>query len=291
MFTTYNITDFPSENSVKGMFTLERFEYLKRPPNLEWPHKHSFYEILWLTSGIATQVIDYHQNEIEPNTLFFISPGQLHQMSSTKDVKGYSITFTEEFLMLTANNKDKLLSLSFLDNSVGLPSLQLSDESRNELLKVIEMMENEAERKEKSSVIIGHLLFVLLNKIQRIADSKRETYEHSNVIRFKNFKKLVEENFKIHKNLQFYSDQMAMTSHRLNQICKQVSGKPAGEFIRERILLEIKRLLIHSDWPIGDISDYLGFEDVSYFSRQFREKEKMTPLAYRREMSEKYQNL
>jgi AraC-like DNA-binding protein len=291
MFTVYHIEDFPSEKSIKGQFMLERFEELKRPPNLQWPHKHSFYEILWLTSGKSTNVIDYHQTIVSPQTLFFISPGQLHLMSAAANVKGYSITFTEEFLLLTANNKEKLLSLSFLDNSYATPSIKLTSAAQAELSAILRLLEEEVSLPEKSPVIIGHLLYVFLNKLQRIIDAKRGSHDLANTIRFKKFKQLSEENFRAQKGLPFYAGKLNLTPHRLNEICKLVSGRTAGEVIRERLILEIKRLLIHSDWTIGEISDYLGFEDISYFSRQFRKKELMTPSVYRKMMYEKYQNM
>jgi AraC family transcriptional activator of pobA len=292
MIPTYDIQDFPSFQAIEGQFMLERFEDLKRPPNLQWPHKHSFFEILWLTSGLSTNVIDYHQVTIEPNMLFFISPGQLHLMSKAEDVRGYSITFTEEFLLLNTNNKDMLLELSFLDNSYSGPSLKLNEAAISELQNVIALMQGEVELKQKSPAIIGHLLFVLLNKIQRVINTQHpESADLASTIKFKRFKKLVDDNFKLQSGLPFYADKLAMGPHRLNQICKQVINKTAGEVIRERILLEAKRLLVHSDQSIGQIGDELGFQDFSYFSRQFKRQEQLTPAAYRKSMSEKYQNL
>jgi AraC-like DNA-binding protein len=270
---------------------LERFEDLRRPPDLKWPHKHNFYEILWLTSGKSTNVIDYHQTIVQPHTLFFISPGQLHLMSGASNVKGYSITFTEEFLLLTANNKDRLLALSFLDNSYAEPFLKLNASARSELKAVLQLLEQEVMLAERSPVIISNLLFVMLNKIQRIINAKKATPDQANIIRFKKFKNLIEVNYKTQEGLPFYARQLAITPHRLNEICKLVSGKTAGEIIRERSLLEAKRLLIHSDLTVGQISNQLGYEDLSYFSRQFKEKELMTPSAYRKSMYEKYQDL
>lgn len=291
MFTSYNIEDFPSDKALKGQFMIERFEDLKRPPNLKWPHKHNFYEILWLTSGKSTNVIDYHQTIVQPQTLFFISPGQLHLMSRAEKVKGYSITFTEEFLLLTANNKERLLALSFLDNNYSDPFLKLTDTTQPELEAVLHLLEQEVLLVEKSPVIIGHLLFTLLNKIQRTIDARKTTTDQANIIRFKKFKNLIEENYKNQEGLPFYAGHLAFTPHRLNEICKQVSGKTAGEIIRERLLLEAKRLLIYSDLTVGEISRELGYEDISYFSRQFRERETLTPSAYRKAMYQKYQNL
>ncbi|GEN71312.1 helix-turn-helix domain-containing protein [Chryseobacterium lathyri] len=292
MFKIYNIEDFKSEKSIDNEFMFERFEDLNRPPDLQWPHKHSFYEILWLTSGSAVNRVDYHQTEIGPNTLFFISPGQLHQMSTTKNVKGYSITFTEEFLLLTSNNKDKLLSLSFLHNSSIQPFVKLTDDRVNEIKRLIEMLEYEIRLSEKSAMIISHLLFVLLNRIQRIIINTHDyIYDNVNSLRLRKFRELVDCHYLNEKKIEFYAQKLGLTPHRLNEVTKHITGKTAGDIIRERVLMETKRLLVHTDWNICKISEHLGFADLSYFSRQFRKKEKLTPLDYRNKMSEKFQNI
>ncbi|KUJ60393.1 hypothetical protein AR687_18290 [Flavobacteriaceae bacterium CRH] len=291
MIPTYNITDFPSDQSIGNHFMLENFEKLNRPKNLKWPHKHSFYEIQWLTQGSATNVIDYHQINIEPNTLFFISPGQLHLMSKTEDVKGYTITFTEEFLLMHASNKNALFELSFLDNSYSNPFLKLNTSTILEIEPLLQLLVNEVGRTKKSEAIIGHLLYALLNRIQRIVNAEQlKNQDVSSIVKFKQFKRLVEENFKTQNSLSFYSDKLFLSKHRINEICKNITGHAAGEVIRERLLLETKRLLLHSDMNIGEISEELGFKDFSYFSRQFKKSENITPAEYRKSMYEKYQN-
>jgi AraC family transcriptional activator of pobA len=287
---TYNISDFPSFQAIDNQFMLERFESLQRPPKLQWPHKHSFYELMWLTSGTSTNVIDYHQVTIEPNMLFFISPGQLHLMNKAESVTGFSITFTEQFLLLNTPNKDAIKEFGFLDNSYASPSFKLDNDAISELLPVLDLMLDEIIRPEKSSFIISNLLFVFLTRTQRLIHEKSAfSYDLTNIVRYKQLKKLIEDNFDKESQIGFYADKLSLTSHRVNEICKQVTGKAIGEVIRDRIMLEAKRLLLHSDRPIGQIGDDLGFSDFSYFSRQFKRQAGLTPAEYRKQMYEKYQ--
>ena len=59
--------------------------------------------------------------------------------------------------------------------------------------------------------------------------------------------------------------------------------------IRQRRLLEAKRLLSHSDLTASEIGYRLRFRDPSYFGRFFRQGAGMTPAAFREEIREKYQ--
>ncbi|TGD77609.1 helix-turn-helix domain-containing protein [Hymenobacter wooponensis] len=68
----------------------------------------------------------------------------------------------------------------------------------------------------------------------------------------------------------------------LNAKVKEVAGCSTTAHINERLLAEAKLLLTHTDWPIADIADRLGFEYTSYFTSFFKKHTATTPLAFRR---------
>lgn len=286
MFPTYHLHDFLSPTTLPGQVVIEHIEQLQRPVNFQWPHRRSFYEILWLTEGSATNIVDYNETTLGPQTLFFVGPGQLHLLSETTGVKGYRIAFTEDFLLQYVSQQDLVLRLAFLANSA---TLELDEAARQELEPVLELLKEEAGRTEASAALLGHLLFILLNRIQRFITcpySSRQNLASMRLVR--RFRDLVEEHFRTPHNLCFYADQLALTVHRVNEVCKYMTGKTAGDILRDRRLLEAKQQLVHSDTPIGQIAEDLGFQDFSYFSRQFKKNTHIKPAAYRRVMHEKY---
>ena len=54
-------------------------------------------------------------------------------------------------------------------------------------------------------------------------------------------------------------------------------------------MLEIKRLLLRTDYDISEIAYKLGFNELSYFSRFFKRNTGMTPIEFRQSMNEMYQ--
>jgi AraC-like DNA-binding protein len=72
-----------------------------------------------------------------------------------------------------------------------------------------------------------------------------------------------------------------ITPNYLNEVCTRDLGFSAKSLIEEQVMLEIKRLLFHTDLSIKEISFQLNFEDPSYFIRRFKEKNGMTPAAFR----------
>ena len=93
---------------------------------------------------------------------------------------------------------------------------------------------------------------------------------------------LVEENFASNKRPGDYAQLMNISAKYLNKLIKNSLGKSPRKVIHDRIILEAKRLLIHSSLTVSQIAHELGFDDNAYFNRFFKAKAKLTPDQYRR---------
>jgi AraC-like DNA-binding protein len=80
-----------------------------------------------------------------------------------------------------------------------------------------------------------------------------------------------------------YAKLLGITANYLNETVKTVTGQTAGELIRDRLLLEAKRWLIHSELSIAQVADQLHFDDPSYFSRFFKKYAHCSPGDFRRQ--------
>lgn len=95
------------------------------------------------------------------------------------------------------------------------------------------------------------------------------------------FKNLLEEQFKRLKTVSGYAGQMAVSEKRLNQATAATVGKTPKELIDGRVLLEIKRLLVHTNLSIKEIGYQIGFEEPTNFIKYFRKHEGVTPIEFR----------
>ena len=98
----------------------------------------------------------------------------------------------------------------------------------------------------------------------------------------------MDKHFTENKTTSFFAEQLHITSHHLNLITKNVTGKTASEVIRARSVLEAKRLLTFTDFSVTEIATQLNYFDSSYFSKLFKAETNKTPAAFKNEMSEKY---
>ncbi|OYU68235.1 MAG: AraC family transcriptional regulator [Cytophagaceae bacterium BCCC1] len=288
LFPLYSIGHFINEPTNRTEFEIMQFDEMVEP-NVDDIHKHTFYEILWTEKGISKQTIDYKEYEVLPNSLFFISPNQVHQFEEWKPLTGGTILFTEDFFLLNHNNKDKLFELTFLDNFYANPSIQLSKGNFAEIMQIINLIKNEQKRIDKSQTITQSLLHILLAQVQRCIDIETEKpISKKYLVIFKQFKSLLDNHFADNKTASFFAQQLHITAHHLNLITKEVTGKTASEVIRARSILEAKRLLTFTDSTVSEIAFELNYTDSSYFAKTFRAEINQSPMEFKTEISEKY---
>jgi AraC family transcriptional regulator, transcriptional activator of pobA len=288
LFPFYSIGHFINQPTNPTEFEIMRFEEMEEP-DVDDIHKHTFYEILWTEKGTSKQTIDYKEYEVLPNSLFFISPNQVHQFEEWKPLKGGTILFTEDFFLLNHNSKDKLFELSFLDNFYANPCIQLSKNNFADIKHTIDLITNEQKRADKSQAITQSLLHILLAQVQRCIDTQAEKpVSKKYLIIFKQFKALLDNYFVENVTANFYAQYLNITAHHLNLVVKNVTGKTASEVIRARSILEAKRLLTFTDLTVSEIAFHLNYTDSSYFAKAFKADTNRTPVAFKSLMSEKY---
>jgi len=288
VFKNYDIGHFINQPTNPTEFEVLRFDEMDEP-NVDDFHKHSFYEILWTEKGKSKQKIDYNEYEVKQNSLFFISPNQVHHFEEWKSLSGGTILFTEDFYLLNRTNKDILFELSFLDNLYANPCIEFSKKAFGEILNIIHQIETEQNRQDKNTTIIQAYLHVLLVQVQRHIDKQSQTaVSKKYLIQFKQFKQTLEKYFAENKTAKFYADKLNITPHHLNLICKEITNKTATEIIRARSILEAKRLLTFTNNTISEIAFELNFTDSSYFAKTFKAFTKQSPQDFKTEMSEKY---
>lgn len=286
MFKTITISDLLNQANKQVNFLVDKFEDMVEPQNIEFPHKHNFYEILWITNGNTKQSIDYKNYTIADNTLFFISPGQLHLFEEWEKVKGYVILFTEPFFLQIFQNKNILFELSYLDNLHKNPFLQLNQEDTKTLQPIIDLLYQEYKSVEQSTETIQALILIFLRRIQKLfSRQNHQNTDHHQVVIFKQFKNLVELNFAKNIPVSQYASQLNVTIHQLNSFVKATSGKTTTEIIKERVVLEAQQLLHFSALSVSEIAYQLGFDDSSYFARYFKKHIGLSPQDFRKSLS------
>jgi AraC family transcriptional activator of pobA len=284
-FPTFGIDHLAANKSDNGLLNADRFsEYLSGNPHLHSVHRHSFYHLLYFTEGKGEHVIDFVKFPVKKGMIYFMKPGQVHGWDFKGNVDGYIINFSPTFLDQLLLSSNLLDQFSFFGSDVEKQVMVLSKSVQEKVVQIFEKIVGEQyAQKTNSQMMIASLMLQLFLTVSRSTVQKNEyTSPTYNSVILTNFEKLIEENYKQLKLPKEYAGLLYITPNHLNALCKDVLGISAGEMIRNRIVLEAKRLLVNFKLSISEIAVELNFKDNSYFVKFFKKYTKTTPEQFRK---------
>lgn len=242
--------------------------------NTDKPHTHNYYTVLWAYNAAGKHIIDYKEFDIMPDDIFFVTPGQVHQVNHNKHPEGVVILFTCDFLNHNNISKNFVSNLNLFSEISSSPPIRIGKESANWMHDlVIKMTETIRNNETFKLDIIGAYLKLFLIECNKYAHTPK--LEHTQSIQsgsiiIQKFKTQLETNFSNWHKVSDYAKALSITSDYLNKVIKSAVGKTAKELIQQRVVLEAKRLGLHTEYSTKEIAYRIGFEDPSHFSRFFK---------------------
>jgi YesN/AraC family two-component response regulator len=231
---------------------------------------------------------------VSENCLCFSYPGKLESWTRTGKLSGYVIYFTSSFSGLDITSKNFDFDYPFF-NFYSEPMLSVGDEDAAGLKYHAETMIKEmyADTHDKLEMI-KKMLMVYLQIVRRIyqrqIDSLTPEVKINKTLynRFRNELDNYMQQLAIQKrssapSVAKIAKELFVNSNYLNSVIKSLTGKTASTHIREKLILEAKSFLIHTDLQVTGIADKLGFENSSYFTRVFKKSTGVSPLDYRKQ--------
>lgn len=283
---TYNIGTLTSDdNNIQDFAVFNLQDYFSEQFMLaEKPHRLSFYQLMFITDGKGEHLIDFESYELCAGDIYFLAPGQVHRWKVNASIKGYFINFNECFFASFLSKSDYLNEFSFFMAN-GYHSRLKCIKEFNRTKSVFQEILNEynGKKEHRLDLIRVYLLELFIKADRVIGNICEEWYESKHQFyHLRNFEKLIEEHFKSKHLPKEYAQLLHVTPNYLNALCKKIRGQSAGEMIRNRILLESKRLLVNSDLSVSEVAYQLNFKDNSYFSRFFKKYVQVSPDDFRR---------
>lgn len=240
-------------------------------------HRDNYHSFFLLENGTTVIEIDFQQYTVKPFSILYIHPHQVHRIVALTSVNGSFLRINSEhinpeylhLLEELAPLKPLMVQediFSILANSASL-CLNLSERKNQQLYHSL--------LKDSCNTLIGLLTSVYLEgstPIDKLSRSEQIT---------KAFKAALQRDFVSIKRPSAYALILNISTSYLNECVKDSTGQPVSYHIQQRIILEAKRLLYHSDQSVKEIADTLGFEDYAYFSRFFTKATGMSALSFR----------
>jgi AraC family transcriptional activator of pobA len=253
------------------------------------PHKKDHFCIFIIEQGTVNVNIEETIHPLRAGKISIIFPDQVHFLSDlSPDLSGSVILF-EEVLFCSDILKNELsaynVNLSSNLNCILLPHADFKNS-----LSIIQNIRNiyldpSLVKKEQARFYIKIFLLGLIESIH----GQHPVLQHeSNQQVYIGFKKLLNQQYKTERTVQYYASKLSITPKKLNEITKKHCGETAINAIHNRILIEIKRQLLFSDLSHKEIAFDLGFSSPSALNKFVKAKLKETPTELQSELAQIY---
>lgn len=240
-------------------------------------HRHNTHTFHLLEKGTVHLEVDFQHYTMESSSVIYIHPDQVHRTTAADQVSVISLAMTNE------NLNPEYLKL--LEDLVPAKPLTLAFETGALIDEAVSLCLNVSKR--KVDKLHHSLLKNACNALVALILSTylEQTKSTSMLSRFdlvtKAFKEQLERNYVTDKRPADYAQKLALSTAYLNECVKNTTGHSVSYHIQQRIVLEAKRLLCHSDQSVKEIAALLGYDDYPYFSRSFTKATGMTALTFR----------
>lgn len=243
-----------------------------------------FFQIVFIKHASGSLLLNQEEISLSSNSVIFISQFQNHQWKIENNrFAGKILVFQEGFL--NEFFADKYFSyrlLYFYQTQYSLQNKIESTELDEYVLKLIEIRKELDSPKNDSAHLIRSILYNILIRLNR---SYANINNINSAIALDNvayeFRKLVEQHFHTKQRIEDYSSMMGISRVSLNKAVKSQFNVTATDFIKSKLIFEIKMRLIHTNLTISEISSELNFSEPNHLSRLFKNKEGITPAKFR----------
>lgn len=246
-------------------------------------HRHDKLAQIFLfhTAGVHVEIAN-RRVTTDSMAGLFIPPMISHGFHFPKNIKGgvVSVEMSRLFPLIEANNLTRTAfdAVGWIgDESPHFRRFKEKFAAISLDYRSMETHRNEAMANETAGLLLCFARSLEAQRHQKSSELLTRQEQH-----VRRFCLLVEDNFRTDYGLDFYAREVGISKVQLTRLCREILKRTPLETLAARKLLEAKRQLEFTQYPVSYISEELGFNDVAYFSRFFKHRTGLSPMAFRR---------
>lgn len=256
-------------------------------------HSHNFLEFNYVYSGKLNQIIDERRITLKKGEIIFLNKSIVHEIEEARE-EDIIINFLirPEFFKYIFSLADREnIILDFLINTIYSNTedgeylyFKVSDEaSVQDIMEkiIIELYEPNIMSKTSIKLLVGLLIVELMKNSNNI-----EIYSVDNYEKMLNLQvlKYIDEEY-VSGNLYEIAERIKQPHYKISKLIKAYTGFTFKQLVQEKRMNKAVELLIKTDLPVVDIMRMVGYENITYFYKIFKEKYKMTPFDYKNKIN------
>ena len=252
-----------------------------RPRYAYTPHRPRFHVLIFTTAGTTSHTVDFEKHELSPGRTVWVRPAQVTSFGpEDPSFDAELVLFQPDFLIPNteaAAAANDLVAPVVIDHPAS--SYETLAQARSALRDEYHGVKAAQHATALQTEALRHLLSVLILRIK--ADDPAPARGAGNDL-YRQFRELLERDFAIAHDVAHYANALRYSARTLARATEAATGQTPKDVIQDRLVLEARRLLGHTDLPVSSIARQLGFRDPSNFSAFFTQKTGTTPTSFQR---------
>lgn len=243
-------------------------------------------KILFIPKKAVVQV-DFEKFKMQTDALLFINPKVILRPCEPEPGGGRLVHFNRDFYCVEIHDQEVACDGILYNNVFEVPFIELNEYQSAEIQAVLREVQSEMKNEDASTEeMLRILLKLIIIKSIRIWKQQHQLAESSqqpDVQFLRRFSKLVEQHYKTHHTVADYAELLFVTPKNLSKKIGLISKSTPNDIIKDRIILESKRLLAHTKMTVKEIAYSLNYEDDAYFVRFFTKNTGISPISFRKQ--------
>ncbi len=250
-------------------------------------HFHNAHELIYVRKGEACFDVEGKKYEVKKNSIIFINSFESHKSNIKKyPYSRYFILVDQKFLSSSICDS-VLLSIFRRRPSQFEHVINIEDEDSQKIDYYFNLIYDAYNNQDKyRQDIIKSLFNLMIIDLYRIKPSYFPgSLENANYQMVDEVENYIDTNYVSRLTLSETAKLFNCDMYYLSHLFKKITGFGFKEYLINRRLSKAKDLLINTNISIGDVCINCGFNNINHFIRIFKQKEKITPLKFRKKFN------
>lgn len=244
------------------------------------PHTHrGLSHIFYIRNGNGMMSADTMRETFRAPCLLVVPSNVVHSFESDQTSRGSALTVSDAYRDELVRREPDLGRIFARPRVLEISETVLLEDALARLARELGWMAP------AHSMAIEALLATVLIETLRLtlrAEVEDPPQVGSHAALVASFRALVEERYRSETRIEAYADAMNVQSKRLRSACMRNAGISPSQLIRNRVMLEAKRVLLYTNMTISETAYYLGYDDPAYFTRVFTKSCGISPKNFRK---------
>ncbi len=238
----------------------------------------SFHQLIAVHSGRLKYAVDFDEQTLQEGAWLWARPGQILQFRSDLAAVDGTVVLFQSGVLEAATAKAARADRPALRTAAQYPA-------GDALSSTLALLKDEYERLtdlplEAHLEVVRHLLSVILLRLAHAPGGRQFDGEPGNEP-FQRFEQAVERDFAHSRRVEEYARHLGYSVRTLTRATQAAVGCGAKQYLDDRVLLEARRLLVHTDLGTSAVGERLGFPEPTVFTKFYRTRTGETPSAFR----------